>query len=214
MGSYDQELDSVILDTIASGDIEPIRMLVDILCLAVHTGNNSLLEEYASHLPFVVLAQEGFPDWFLNALLAVMRKPEFMSLEGAWGLLRIFGECWHDLTEPQQGKVLAAFEALYPTLSSWKLCIGLTEILGFTLCDERAFLILCRLARVQAEIPRQYISHGLEHIASSCADKQVAKRAVDELLQMRTDPSLLVRTEAEESLARLTERGIFPGTVP
>jgi len=186
-------------------------MLVEVLCFAVGNGNEALLDEYSGHLDFAIgLLEGGVPDWLFQALLALIQKPKFLQLEHVCNLLLVFDLNWPSFSELQQQKVLTTLEATYPAFSAWQSCIGITEFLGSSLSDERAFRALCRLKKVEAEMPRSFIPHGLEHIAKDCPDKNVARQALDELMQMRADPSQQVRAKVEESLARLAKHSIIP----
>ena len=208
MAEYDQDLDVAISEAIVAGDRELVEMLVEVLCLAACTGESILLDEYSMHLIVAVANLERFPDWLLRRLLALVQKPEFLRLENAWHLLYVFDFSWADLSEVQQNEVLATLEATYAMYSSWRSCFAISEFLGFTLCDEQAFQILSRLKKVDAEISRQFVVHGFEHLATGCSDPTIARRAVEELLQMQPDPSQLVRNAVDSALLQLANRGL------
>ena len=112
------------------------------------------------------------------------------------------------LSDSQKEKRLPVLENAYGAFTDWMSWFVISELLGEYFMDERALQTLCRLKALEAEAPRSFVPHGLEHIAKNSRDEALAKKAYTELLQMRNDPSGRVRAEVSESLQRLVVQQI------
>lgn len=209
--SHDEEVDDQIVSAILAGNNEPVRMLVNVLSRAAQDKESKLFKEYTENLHFALIGLEGFPGWLFTEVLAVLRKPAFLRLEGSWHLLVVFELVWDQLSQSQKNELLSVLESIYPLCTDWTSCFTISGLLGEYFKDEQAFDVLCRLQEQADEIPRKFVPHGFEHLVKDCLDRDLAQRALSKLLQMRGDPSPNVQAEAEESLTRLKARGF---TIP
>lgn len=174
---------------------------------AIRDADAGALAERVYDLDTLLLMCGYFSAPLFEELLAIIREPEFLKMEGSWQLLRLFENSWDYLSEEQRGELPAAMEASYGQFADWMACFVISEILGRQYADERALQSFSRLRKLGALNQRSLVPHGLEHIVKGSQDKDVARRAFDELSKMRADSSEQVRGEVDASLARLANMG-------
>lgn len=178
---------------------------IQILPQAIESADGKLLREAVYDLQgeFMLEGIDSFPEEVFRCLLEVFRKEEFQQMNGSWHALYLFHEDWGLLTRQQQDRLLETLESVYDRFSDWMTPFMITEILGENYCDERALEVLLRLKEVWSETPRSLVPHGFEHLALNCPCEDVANRAFQALLAMRSDSSKQVRQEIAQSLAKV-----------
>ncbi|MBE9115406.1 hypothetical protein IQ249_05780 [Lusitaniella coriacea LEGE 07157] len=82
----------------------------------------------------------------------------------------------------------------------------ITELLGECFANEAALNTLCRLKNTKAETARALVPHGFQHFVTDSDDKKLVKKAYEELLQMKEDPSEKVRDEVNDFLRIIANR--------
>src|SRR5581483_3974054 len=117
MPVYDEELDYKVFKAIEAGNYEPIQMILEILCRAVCTREEGLVEEYAAHLDLALGCLHQIPEELCSTLLTLVGKPEFTQLENAREVLRLFDLNWPRFSAPQQSTVLTTLASTYEKFS-------------------------------------------------------------------------------------------------
>jgi hypothetical protein len=172
----------------------------------IDSGSPAAFEAMAFKISILVLEEGIFPSAIFTSLLAVFTEERFQLADGSWKFIRVFEQNWDRLSDRQREALLPVLEAHYESFGHWMACFVISWILGELYTDNRAFEALCRLANSQKEIPRSFVPHGFEHIASGAIDADLSLRALAELTKMQTDDSPTVRNEVAESLARLKRK--------
>jgi len=185
-----KEFETRILKTIATEDATQLKKCVDEQ--ASYCFKDSSASEHNS-----------FPEQIFNFILNLMKQQQFLMMQGSWHLLMIFEYDWGLLSVSQTERLLSALEAAYTAFADWMSWFVISEILGEYFMDERSFQALCRLMNSAADDPRSFVPHGLEHIAKNNLGRDLAQKALAELLVMREDSSSQVRHEVNLSLQRL-----------
>jgi hypothetical protein len=172
----------------------------------VESGSPAAFETMAFKIGNTVLEEGIFPSEVFTSLLAVFQQEHFQLADGSWKLIRVFEENWDQLSYEQRDALLPVLVAHYESFGDWMACFVISGILGELYADNRAFEALCRLENSQKEIPRSFVPHGFEHIASDAIESDLSMRALAELTKMQKDHSATVRDEVAESLARLKRK--------
>ena len=172
----------------------------------VALGDPKAFEVMAFEIGNSVLEEGIFPSDTFIGLLAIFAEEKFQHSDGSWKLIRVFEENWEQLSEEQRNALLPVLEAHYESFSDWMACFVISGILGGLYKDARAFDALCRLSKCQKEVPRSFVPHGFEHVASDAPDAELAMQALAELTKMQRDHSPTVRGEVKESLGRIKKR--------
>ena len=178
-------------------DIHPDDLVLR-LREAVAVGDAERLGGWAFDLGTLVILRGEIPPVLFDEILARLESAELRAMEGA-----AMSEEWAALGDAQKDRLLPAVERAYPHLREWRACFAASELLGERYADARALGALLRLRVSSPEMPRSFVPHGLEHLASGGADEAVREQALAELLRMRSDQSAKVAGEVDESLARL-----------
>lgn len=171
------------------------------LVSAIEKGDSTSLESTANELDFYYLGPDKFPEDIFKIVMDILVSPEFAKMKGGWVLLTVFMDNRGALTKQQEQCLLDALQMIYPKFDDWMSWFYICELLGH-IADRRALDILSMLAKTDADLPRSFVPHGLEHIIIS-GNSEVAKTATSLLFEMRDDPSDLVRQRAAESLHQL-----------
>ncbi|MCE5200699.1 MAG: hypothetical protein ABFD54_01650 [Armatimonadota bacterium] len=180
---------------------------------AVDKQDTELLKAMSDDLFDHILSMEGdLEESIFQIILEFMCRPDFQDLEGAWHLLFNFKTGWEDISDDQKQRLLPVLEETYPLYTHWMTCFTISGLLGEFYHDERALLVLGRLAKIDAEMPRSFVPHGLEHLINDSISKDITHKALSLIYSMREDASEKVRGEVEESLGRLarTDTGRKP----
>jgi hypothetical protein len=172
----------------------------------VALGDPKAFEVMAFEIGNNVLEEGIFPSETFIGLLAIFAEGKFQQSDGSWKLIRVFEENWEQLSEEQRNTLLPVLEAHYESFSDWMACFVISGIFGELYKDTRAFQALCRLSKCHKEVPRSFVPHGFEHLASDAPDAELAMQALAELTKMQTDHSPMVRGEVKESLGRIKKR--------
>lgn len=171
------------------------------------SGDGAALAEVAYDLESSLIVSGRFSDTLFDALLGVMKMPDFLKLEGSWNLLHLFEHGWNFLSTAQRAELLAALESSYGLFDDWTSSYVISEILGRLYADEPALAALCRLKSRTEGRPRSLLPHGLQLIVSNSPEHGLSRRAFEELLAMRGDPSEEVRDEVVGALRGLANAG-------
>jgi hypothetical protein len=190
--------------------LEDELRIIEALGRAIQSGNGDQLREEAYNLDTQLINVGSFSPTLFKELIKLLTLHAFLTLEGSFPLLKIFQDSFDYLTEDQKDELLRVLEACYQDLTDPTSCFLVSEIVGESYCDERALETLRRLKATKADVPRSLVPHGLEYFARKCGERELARLAFNELLQMRSDPSENVRDEAITSLNQLTRHGWPP----
>lgn len=152
--------------------------------------------------------EDDLEESIFQIILEFMQKPKFQNMEGAWQLLFVFKSGWEWLSDDQRQRLLPVLEETYPLYTDWMSCFTISGLLGEFYCDEQALIALSRLARAEAEMPRSFVPHGLEHIVAGSSNVQLSNNALQLLSEMKGDASERVRNEVERSLGHLAQEGL------
>jgi hypothetical protein len=180
--------------------------LIGQLRTAVASGAAAAFETSAFDIGMLVLEDGVFPQSVFDTILETLADDKFRSLEGSWKLLRVFEHHWEYLSESQRATLLVTLESAYTHFSDWMACFVISGILGELYQDDRGFATLLRLKNCGEEMPRSFVPHGLEHIATDASDPVLRDRAFAELTAMQADRSEAVSREVRESLGRIAKR--------
>jgi hypothetical protein len=181
--------------------------LQNMLRQAITTGNSTQVRDYAEEMLLLIQDVDHFPKSSFDLILTLTTQQVFLEMEGSHELLLLFEHAWEFLSDDQKDRVLPVLENSYEQFADDLSWFVISELLGEYFRDDRALMALHRLRALEAEMPRSLVPHGLEHIVKSANDKALAKKAYEELLQMKSDPSEQVRSEVDISLQRLANRG-------
>jgi hypothetical protein len=181
--------------------------LQDVLKQAITTGNGEQLRDYSQEMELLAEDVDHFPPSSFDLILTLMLQQTFLEMEGSHGLLLLFEYTWAFLSDDQKDRLLPVLESTYGRFTDWLSWFVITELLGKYFGDDRALMVLHRLRALESEVPRSLVPQGLQHIVKSSSDKDLARRAYEELLQMKNDPSEEVRGEVDISLQILANRG-------
>lgn len=183
------------------------QKLQDVLKQAITTGNSEQLGDYIEDMLLLVQDVDHFPPSSFDLILTIMIQQAFLEMEGSHHLLLLFEQTWKFLSDDQKDRLLPVLESTYVRFTDDLSWFVISELLGEYFRDDRALMVLHRLRALEAEMPRSLVPHGLEHIVKSSSDKSLARRAYEELLEMKNDPSEQVRGEVDISLQILANRG-------
>lgn len=165
------------------------------------------MKECAAAISNAILSY--FPDQYFNLILGLLKKKTFLKASGSFHFLLILDSGnWDIISEKQKDELLPLLENSYGLFADWMSCFVITELLAQCYANEAALNILCRLKKTEAETPRALVPHGFEHFVTDSDDPKFVKKAYEELLQMKGDPSEKVRDEVNESLRIIANRGI------
>ncbi len=168
-------------------------------------GDQDALSDCAFYF-MMVCCEAGistFPDALFNLIVTTMQDPVFLANEDAWKVLTILTSDWDMVTEDQRHRLLPAIEEAYTRFQHWMNVFNLSEILGDSYCDERAFKVVDRLYKLSSDMPRQFLPHVLEHLAKDAADQSLRDRALEKLRRIAATDSGATKREAQDSLAKL-----------
>ncbi len=188
------ELAAEIQGAVAAGDAGRLRACID-------DAANCCFKERPRFGP------QGFSELIFELILTMLKRPEFLEMEGSHYLLKLFEYDWGLLSEPQKARLVPALEEAWPNFKDWLSRFIISELLGEYSADEWAFEALRRLRRLKPDDARVLVPHGFEHIVRDSSDKDLSKKAFAELLEMRDDQSEDVRGEVMLSLQRLANLG-------
>lgn len=184
--------------------------IIEALRRAVLSGNGDRLREEAYNLDTQLLKVGYFSPTLFKELMKIISLHEFLIMEGSFVLLKVFQDSLDYLTEDQKVELLGVLGANYDALTDPTSCFLISEIVGESYCDKRALQTLRRLKESKTDVPRSMVPHGLEYFIKKCGDRELARLAFNELLQMRSDPSESVRDEVITSLKQLSRHGWPP----
>ena len=190
--------------------LEDERQIIDALRRAVVSTDGAQLGEEAYNLDTHLLKVGSFSPTLFRELMKIISLHEFLTMEGSFLLLKIFQDSFDYLTDDQKEELLRVLETCYEDLTEPTSCFLVSEIVGESYCDERALQTLRRLKESKADVPRSLVPHGLEYFTRKCGDRELARLAFNELLNMRSDPSDNVRDEVTTSLQQLARHGWLP----
>jgi hypothetical protein len=146
---------------------------------------------------------EHFPEHNFELILALLKRPELLEMDGSFYILRVLENNWKSLSDEQKERLLPALETAYGLFNDWMSWFVISELLGECFGDEQALRVLSRLKTLRGEGPRSLVPHGLEHIVKGARDEDLVRKAYTELSGMGNDPSEQVRDEVSLSLQRL-----------
>jgi|GEM_PF-1857682 len=176
---------------------------------AICSGQEMQMRECAAAISSVIARFSYFPDLYFNLILELLAKESFVKANGSWHFLFILNAGnWFVISEKQKDQLLPLLENSYGLFVDWMSCFVITELLGQCFANEAALNILCHLKNTEAETPRALVPHGFEHFVTDSDEKKLVKKAYEELLQMKEDPSEKVRDEVNESLRIIESREI------
>lgn len=189
---------------------EDERRIIEALRRAVVSRDGAQLGEEAYNLDTHLLKVGYFSPTLFRELMKIISLHEFLTMEGSFVLLKIFQDSFDYLNDDQKEELLRVLETCYEDLTDPTSCFLVSEIVGESYCDERALQTLRRLKESKADVPRSLVPHGLEYFTRKCGDRELARLAFNELLNMRSDPSDNVRDEVTTSLQQLARHGWLP----
>jgi len=184
--------------------------ITEALGRAIQSGNSDQLREEAYNLDTHLINVGSFSPTLFKELMKTLSLHEFLTMEGSFTLLKIFQDSFDYLTDDQKGELLRMLETCYEDLTDPTSCFLVSEIVGGSYSDERALQTLRRLKESKADVPRSLVPHGFEYFTRKCGDRELARLAFNELLQMKSDPSENVRDEAITSSNQLARHGWPP----
>lgn len=187
----------------SSVDSEIIVKLIQ----TISQQNGEALEQTVYDLETSLIRSGHFSDALFESLLEIMRRPDYLTLDGSWYLLRIFENKWDYLSEEQRSKLIPALEDAYGKLRDWMACFVISELLGKLVSDERALDTLSRLKNLKNTTARSMVPHALELLVRRSPNRDLAERAFQEIREMQSDPTQEVIKEVNLSLARLAKAG-------
>ncbi len=190
------------MDEMDEADIE------EMVNRAIAARDTEQLEKAAFQIEFVSVCAGHFPERSFDFLLTLMNRQDFLEVKGSDYFLYAFENEWGNLSNGQKERLLVALESSYTRFSARMSWFEISVLLGECYKNKEALEVLRRLRRTtQAEEPRSFVSHGLEHIVDCSGDDTLSREAYAELLQMRNDPSEYVRYGVEGFLRELANAG-------
>ena len=191
-------------------NLEDERKITEALRGAVLSRNGDRLKEEAYNLDSQLIKDGYFSAILFKELMDIISLQEFSIMDGSFVLLKVFQDGCDYLTDDQKADLLRVLEARYETLTDTTSCFLISEIVGESYCNERALQTLRHFKESKGEVPRSLAPHGLEYFIKKCKDRELAKKAFNELLNMRSDESENVRDEVTTSLQQLAGHGWLP----
>jgi len=148
---------------------------------SVAAGDSKSFEAITFRVGKIVLEEGYLPEQCFRGILVILQDEEFHRLEGSWKLIRVFEENWKELSETQRAELLPILKASYDSFHDWMACFVISGILGELYKDQRAFDALCRLKNSRKEMPRSFVPHGFERLATGSLNDDLARNALAEL---------------------------------
>lgn len=176
--------------------------LAQLLNKAIEDNDGKSLAKLKDYMDELNLRSGCFLEENFNLIVSCMQQKKFLESKKSSNLLYIFYD-WESLSESQKDRLLPELENAYGKLKDWRSWFMISEFLGEYYQNIKAFEALCRLKMLKASGPRSLVPHGFEHIVTDAVDKNLAKKAFNELMQMKNDPSEDVRNEVLTSLQRI-----------
>lgn len=176
-------LNTLFEEVISSGDIKHFREMTD-------------------SLELLVIRTNGFPDEVFQLIANLLNQNYFLESEESRHILYLLRSNFDLLSETQKNVIFLELKNSYANFRDWMSWFTISEIFGECFQNEQALQALRELKQINNEHPRSFIAHGLEHIAKS-QDYNLARKALDELVLLKNDPSERVRYEVDLSLKRL-----------
>jgi hypothetical protein len=176
---------------------------------ALTTGDSDMLQACIRELATFCFKepspeQEMFPMNLFDYILRLMADDNLLKMDGAYHLLMLFEYDWARLDEKQKERLLAAIVASYHKFKDWMAYFVITELLGQYYCNESSFQVLCELQTTENEIARSLLAHGFEHIAREGENSVLRALALNRLISMKDDHSVIVQNEVSTALANLS----------
>jgi len=133
----------------------------------------------------------------LSDLLA---SPEVVRSDQSHTLFDLVQHFWPDFGREQEIHMIGLLEDLYPGLEDWVAQLSITDALAECPSSEAGLAALRRLKRVAGDVPRALVANGLAQLAKHSRVPDAGRLALQELLDMRADPSARVRDEVRDLL--------------
>lgn len=178
----------------------PKESLIDDMKNALIHRDGNLLFDAVRAVDEIITRDGSFSDTLLSGLLDVLALPELCSSDDAAAVLKILEYNLGFLPEKQAAVLLDALKQQYENYIDRAACILACEIIVDHLPADGALEALVRYSRSAAVTPRGIAATGLRYLLKSNPPDSVAAQALQRLTAMKSDPSELVREEAEDAL--------------
>jgi len=165
---------------------------------AIHEKNIKDLDEIIFEIDILLLEKGYFTDSLFKEILSILKEREFLELPKSWYLLKLFEENNNLLSEEQKCDLIKVLEIIFEHFFDTTSCFLSVEIIVESFVDNRSLLVLKNLKKVKAELARSVVPHGFQWFVKKCHDPVLAKRALNELFEMRYDSSKIVQEEAKK----------------
>lgn len=163
------------------------------------------MREIAFDLNMVYLCKEIAEKDFL-ILVKLLEEKSLTTSCCSSHYVYLFQSHWYYLTKKQRAVLLLYLERLFRITADWMTCFTISELLGKEYRNKSSFGAARRLSRTAKPKNRQFVPHIFEHFATDCKDTLIQRKAMLELIKMKTDPSNRVRSEVQISLRRIKRR--------
>lgn len=146
-----------------------------------------------------------FDEEIFEEILRLMRDPRFQHISNAHSVVIMFETDWSQLSEEQKERLLPYLEKAYGHFSDEMVQFVIAELLGRFYRTETALEVIRRLRQSRVEKDIVYLPMALGYLARFATHSSVAQQALNDLLQMQTDPYESVREEVEHTLFLIQE---------
>lgn len=184
--------------------MEPSDELVSLVSQAVAMKDAKALRTYTHRVIMHIIEEDSFPDPIFTCLTKILNQSDFQCWQSSVLLLKVFEDTIEYLTDLRKSELLDIFEKTFHNYTDSTSCLLIAELVGALFRDQRSLNALQGLKKTKKEMPRALVPAGLEYFAMTCQNQSLSEEAKKALLEMRSDPSQMVRDEAEQSIRRLT----------
>lgn len=176
----------------------------------LRTDTKDLYSDFQLDLEMSQWSESSFPVTTFTLLLAIIRDSRFLKTRNGWYFLMIFESEWEKVTEKQKAELLGVLSEIYEKFEDWMPCFSISELVGENFAPALAYDFSRRFENSLNETARSFTPHILEHALRNSPEAALEAQLWDALLKMAQDESPNVRGEVEESLFRLSNRGLQP----
>ncbi len=142
-------------------------------------------------------------EFVVEFLIDEMLSNKFQVMDEGYKLLMILEYNWSAFEKTAKAAILDAINMSYNSYTDPMAWFVLSEVLGKYYCSRESFNVLKNLINHSGDGPRSQVAYALEQIIKHSNDLTLRSESTLQLLNLRSDRSIVVRDEVETSLQRL-----------
>jgi hypothetical protein len=174
----------------------------------LRADQRKLYSDFAFDIETSQWFEESFPETNFFLVLDLIKDPRFLKTKKGWPVILIFEAEWKKITEEQKALLLQALEGVYEKFEDWMPRFSISELVGGNFEPSQALQFFRGFAASPVEGARAFVPHGYEHVLLNSPSVDLKAQVWNALLDMEHDESEKVRGEVEETLYRLSNRGL------